>query len=39
MYEIFRLDEGWGVGCLWWIQDPQTQTIKLDLFPFGVAEA
>ena len=35
MYEIFHLDKGRGVGCLWWIQDPQAQTIKLDLFPFG----
>lgn len=36
MCEIFGLDGGWGVGCLWWIHDPQTQTLKLDLFPFGL---
>ena len=38
IYEIFGLDGGWGVGCLWWVQDPQAQTIKLDLFPFVFSE-
>jgi hypothetical protein len=34
MCEIIGLDGGRGVDCLWWIHEPQVQTIKIDLFLF-----